>query len=113
MPAIAHAMERGELSQHLRVGLGAGHAAVKLDDVAELAVERATARELNADVEIVAEVEEVETGDGALGDVDLELLALEAAAIGTRAPGLNELVEDALRFAEHPEISRLIKFRAR
>ena len=60
MAAIAEIVEALQLRQNLVVGLGARHAAVELDDVAELAGERAAARELDADVEIMVEFEQIE-----------------------------------------------------
>ena len=59
MAAIAEVVERLQLGEDLIGGLGARHAAVQLDDVAELAGERAAARKLHADVEIVLELEQV------------------------------------------------------
>jgi hypothetical protein len=52
--AVAGEIERVQLLQHLLIGLGARNAAVELDDVAELAIERAAARELHANMEINA-----------------------------------------------------------
>ena len=54
MAAIAELIEPLELRKHLRVRLGAGHAPVELDDVAELAGEGAAARILHTDVEVMA-----------------------------------------------------------
>src|SRR6266851_3904093 len=68
--AIAETIERLQLVQHLGVGLGAGHSPVKLDNVAELAGERAAARELHADVKIMLDLQEVESWNRALSDVD-------------------------------------------
>jgi hypothetical protein len=61
------------------MGLGARRTAVELDDVAEFAGERTAARELNADIEILLELEQVEARDRGLGDIDLELDRLERA----------------------------------
>ncbi len=55
--AIAEPIERLQLRQHLRVGLGARHPPVKLDNVAKLAVERTTPRKLHADVEVMIELQ--------------------------------------------------------
>src|SRR5256885_16716129 len=63
MAAIPEPVERVELGQHLRIRLGARHAAVEFDDVAEFAGEGAAARKLQANVEIVLELQEVETRD--------------------------------------------------
>src|SRR5207302_10890849 len=49
-----------ELGEHLSRGLDPGYPAVELDDVAELAGERTPPRELNADVDIVAALQQVE-----------------------------------------------------
>ena len=59
--AIAGVIERLQLGEDLVLRLGARHAAVQLDDVAELAGERAAARELDADVEILFELEQIVT----------------------------------------------------
>src|SRR6516162_3158897 len=53
MAAIAERVQGVEFGQNLLIGLGARHSAVQLNDVAKLTIERATARELNADVEII------------------------------------------------------------
>ena len=102
--AVAETIQRLQLVQHLRIGLGAGHAPVKLDNVAELAGERAAARKLHADVKIMLDLQEIESRNRGLGDVDGELFGLEDAVAGARIPGRDELVDDALGFAEHLEI---------
>ena len=86
MAAIADSVERVELGEHLRGRLGPRHPAVKLDDVAELAGERAAARELHAEIEIVFELEQVEARHRRLGDVDLEFRRCEDARRGRRPP---------------------------
>ena len=93
--AIAEAIERVELREHLRVGLGARHAPVELDDVAELAGERAAARELHADVQVVVEFQEIEARDRRLGHVDLKFLRLELPFTRARFPGFDEFVDDS------------------
>ena len=67
-------------------------------------VERAAPRELHADVEIVLEIEQVETRRRALGDVGLELLAFEHAGRGARRPGCDELVDKPFGFAEDEKV---------
>src|SRR6516162_1181255 len=56
MAAIAERVQGVEFGQNLLVGLGTRHSAVQLNDVAELTIERATARELDADVDIILEL---------------------------------------------------------
>ena len=97
MAAIAEAIELVELGEHLGVGLGARHPPVELDDVAELAGERAAARELHADVEIVVEFQQIEARDRRLGHVDLKFLRLELPFARARFPGFDEFVDDVLR----------------
>ena len=109
--AIAQAVELIELCEHLCVGLGAWHAPVKFDDVAELAGERAAARELHADVEIVVEFQEIEARDRRLGDVDLKFLRLEDAFVRARFPGFDKFVDNSFGFAEDLKVRGLIKMR--
>jgi hypothetical protein len=109
MAAIAEAIERVELGKHLRVGLGARHPPVKLDDVAKLAGERAAARELHADVEIVVEFQQIEARDRRLGHVDLKFLRLELSFARARFPGFDEFADDVLGFAEDAKVGRLIE----
>src|SRR6516162_5881247 len=113
MAAIAERMKRIELGEHLRRRLGTRHPAVELDDVAELAQERAAARELHADIHVVLELQQIEARDRRLGDVGLEFRCLEYALAVTATPSGDELVDDALRLAEHLEISGGIDLRAR
>ena len=98
---------------YTHLGLGARHAPVKLDDVAELAGERAAARELHADVEVIVEFQEIEAGDRRLGYVDLKFLRLEPPFARTRLPGFDEFVDDPFGFAEDKKIRRLIELRSR
>ena len=60
--APAQLVERVELAQHLRRGLHPRVAAVELDDVAELALERAPARGLHAHRGVARPVEQIESG---------------------------------------------------
>ena len=92
MAAIAVIVERLQLGENLIVGLGARHAAIQLDDVAELAGERAAARILHADVEIVIELEQIVTRHRALRDVDLEFLGDEHALALAAFPGGDEVL---------------------
>ena len=66
MAAIAEAIERVQLGQHLIIGLGPRHTSVELDDVAEFAGERTAAGELHADREVMFEFEQIEPRDRAL-----------------------------------------------
>ena len=77
--AIAEFIEPIEFRQHLRRRLGARHASVQFDDVAEFASERTAARELHTDIHVVLRPQEVEAGNRAAGDIDLELRRPEAA----------------------------------
>ena len=111
--AIAQAVELVEFREHLGVGLGARHAPVKLDDVAELARERAAARELHADVQVVVKFQEVEAGDRRLGHVDLKFFRFELPFTRPRFPGFDEFVDNPFGFAEDAKICRLIEMRRR
>src|SRR6266850_972389 len=53
--AITVIVERLQLGEYLIVGLGARHATIQLDNIAELAGERAATRILHADEEIMIE----------------------------------------------------------
>src|SRR5258707_12646734 len=77
MPAITVIVERLQFGENLIVSLGARHATIQLDDIAELAGERAAARILHADEEIVIELDQIVTRHRALRDVDLEFLGDE------------------------------------
>ena len=101
MAAIAKLVEPVELGQHLRRRLGARHAAIELDDVAELAGERTAARELHADIEIIVELQQIEARDRRLGHVDREFGRLEDAFARARIPGGDEVVDDGFGLAEN------------
>src|SRR5262249_22676101 len=83
----------------------------ELDDVAELAGERTSARELHAYVEVLIELEEIETRDRRFGYVDLEFWRLESPLALAFFPGGDELIDDALGLADDTEISRSIAVR--
>src|SRR5215211_7748317 len=59
-PAPARRAQRVQLGQHLLVRLRARHAAVYFDDVAELALERAAARILDAHRAVALKLRELE-----------------------------------------------------
>src|SRR5215469_5097165 len=71
MPAISDTVERVELGEHLLHGLDPRHTAVELDNVAELAIERTPARELNAIKGVLAAFQQVEARDWTASDVGL------------------------------------------
>src|SRR4029077_21194358 len=62
MPAITLIVQRLQFSENLIVGLGTRHATIKLDNVAELAGERAATRILHANEEIVIEIDQIVAG---------------------------------------------------
>src|SRR5262245_33162424 len=76
-PAPAKSIERVDLGKHLLLGLCPWHTTVKLYDVAEFANEGTASRELHADLKIIAEVQKLKAGNGALGEIDLKFRALE------------------------------------
>src|SRR5690242_16056569 len=69
--SMSEAVEHVEFGDNLLRGLCPWFSAVELDDIAELAVERAAAGELNSEHEVVVELQQVETGNGARGHVRL------------------------------------------
>ena len=109
MAAIAQIVQCVELRQHLGVGLGARHAAVKLNNVAKLAGERTAARELHANMEIIVEFQKIEARDRRLGDVGLKLLRLELAFARACIPRLDETVDDVLGFTNDAKIGGFIE----
>src|SRR6202047_2834931 len=112
MPAITVIVERLQLGENLIVGLGARHATIQLDDIAELAGERAAARILYADEEIVIEFDQIVTRHRALRDVDLEFLGGEHTLAFAAFPGGDEVRHDVLSLADHLEVRVRVKMRA-
>src|SRR5260370_2274717 len=104
MAAIAERVKGVEFGQDLIVRLGSRHAPVQLDDVAKLAIERATARELDADVEIILELQEIEARGGAPRDVGLPHRRLKNALLGPAPPSSDEILHDLLGFSENLEV---------
>ncbi len=111
--AIAQLVEGFQFGQHLIVRLGTRRAAIELDDVAKFAGERATARELHADIQILLELQEVEARDRRLGDVDGKFRRHEQALALALVPRRDEFVDDAFDFAENPKIRAFIAVRTR
>src|SRR6202030_2555010 len=112
MAAVTHPVQRVEFGEHLLVGLCPRDPPIKLDNVAEFAVERTAARELNADINVMLALEQVETRDRALADIDLELFPLEHAFFGTGGPRRDELIDDSFSLAEDKKIRLTIDLRA-
>jgi hypothetical protein len=77
--APSDAVEYVQLGQHLIIGLGPRNASVELDDVAEFASKRTAAGELNTYGEVVFELEQIESRNRALPDVNLKFGGLEYA----------------------------------
>ena len=109
MASVAERVKHIELSEHLRRGFGSRNAAVKLDNVAKLAIKRAAARELNPNMEIVIKFQQVEARRGAFGDVSLPHRRDEFALPPTAPPGGDEIVHDLFGFAKNAEISAVIE----
>jgi hypothetical protein len=107
VPAVPERVQGVELPEHLGGGLGPGHPSVQVDDVAELAVERATARVLDPDVQVAVELQEIEAGDRRARDVG-ETGRREQAALGPGHPGGEEVAQDLLGLPEHPEVGRSV-----
>ncbi len=104
MAAISHLVESVDLGQHLLHGLDPRRAPVELDDVAEFAGERAAAGKLHAEIGVILPLQQVEARDRRAGDVGGEFLGLEHPLAHPAIPRLDERADDALGFAEHPEI---------
>src|SRR3974377_1045267 len=101
---MAHIVEFLQFGEHLGICLCAGNFTLKFDDIAEFAIEWASTRELNANVKVMLEIEQVEARDRAIADVDLELLRLIPATALARVPGVDKLLNNPFRFAEHKEV---------
>src|ERR1700732_2965560 len=112
MPAITVIVERLQFGQNLIVSLGARHATIQFDDIAELAGERAAARILHAYEEIVIELDQIVTRHRALRDVDLEFLGDEHTLAFAAFPGGDEARHDLLGLADHLEVRVRVKMRA-
>ncbi len=110
MPAF---VQRLQFGQHLVGGLDPRHAPVKLDDVAEFAVEGTAARELHAEIGVLVALHQIEARDRRFGHVDGKFLRLEDAVANPGIPGVDKRLDDALGLAEHPEIGALVGFRRR
>src|SRR4030081_809088 len=104
MPAITVIVERLQLSENLIVGFGARHATIQLDDIAELAGERAAARILHADEEIMIEFDQIVTRHRALRDVDLEFLGDEHALALAPHPSGDKMRNDFLGLPDHLKV---------
>src|SRR4029077_20588005 len=76
---VAKLVELVELSEHLLICFGARDAAIEFNDVAELAGEWTSPRVLDADIEVLIELQKVEARDRRLGDIDGEFFRLEGA----------------------------------
>ncbi len=112
MTPIAEGVEPVQFGQHLVCVLGAGLSSVKLDDVAEFAGERAAPGKLDADLDIVFEVQQVEPRGGGCRDIGLEFFSCEGARACTVFPGAQEFADHALGLADDAEIGLFIKFGA-
>ena len=88
--AMADAKERIEFGEHLILGFGAWNVAVYFNDIEELAGERAAARELNAQIELLISFQQVVARDRRFGDVDLEIRRFEHAAPSSGIPGADK-----------------------
>src|SRR5262249_3314718 len=113
LAAIAELAQAVELGQYLVSCFRARVAAIEFDDVAELAGERATARELNTDIQVLLELEQIEARDRALCDIGLEFLGFEHASVIAAFPRGDEVGNDRLGLTEHPEVGLAINRRAR
>src|SRR6202140_2150333 len=112
MTAVTHSVQRIEFGEHLFVGFCPRYPTIKLDNVAKFAVERTAARKLNADINVMLALEQVETWDWAFADVDLKLFRFEHAFSGTRGPRLDELIDDSFSLPKDKKICVTIDLRA-
>src|SRR5713226_3539717 len=103
VPSVAQTVEAIQFPEDLRRRLRAGLPAVELDEVAELAVERAAAGELDPDVEIPPQLQQVESRGRALGDVGLVFGAIDSVR-GSSLEVAEELRDRQLPLIEHQVI---------
>src|SRR3974390_3929823 len=85
--SMPQSVEHVEFGDDLLRGLCSWISAVELDDVAELAVERAASGELNSEHKVIVELQQVETGNGAPGHVRLFGRRIGPAARALRKGG--------------------------
>ena len=103
----AQVVERLQLSHQLLGCLGARLAPVQHDDVAELALERATTRELHAHRVVGVELKQIEAGHRRGGHVRLLAVGAEAAAALPPFDGFDKQGQGDLTLIEHLEIGQL------
>ena len=99
----AEGVDRLDLGQHLRHGFRPRPAPVHDDDVAELAVERAAARELDGHAAVPVGLEEIEARQGRVQHAGLVVLAV----LGLPGPGrvvAHELRPRVLGLADHEHV---------
>ena len=103
-PAPAQVIEGLQFGHQLVGGFGAGLAPVEHDDVAELALERAAARELHAHRVVGIELEQVKAGDRRAGDIGLLAVGAEAPLALAPFDRLNEQGQGDFALIEDLEI---------
>jgi hypothetical protein len=113
MAAIAEPVECIEFGEHLLVRLCARYPAIQLDDVAELTIERTAAGELDADIDVMVEIEQIEPRRRTLCHVGLEFLAFEYPRPGAVGPRRDQLIDQPFGFTEHQKVRVRISLGAR
>jgi hypothetical protein len=68
------------------MGFGARNAAIQLDDVAKLTIERTAAEKLNANIEVILRVEQIKTRNRTLRYVGCKLCGFEHPRHGPAGP---------------------------
>src|SRR6266852_8382870 len=100
MSPMTHPVKRVEFRKHLCVRFCSRHAAVKFDNIAKFAIERTPARKLNADIDVMIALEQIEARNRAFRDVDLKLGGFKNACFDAAAPGRHKLINDPLGLSE-------------
>src|SRR6185503_20697084 len=85
----------------------------ELDDVAEFARERATARVLDSHCKIMTQVQKVKAGYRSFGDVDLEFGAFKHTLFRSRRPCVHELIDDPFSLTQDKKFRASVGLRAR
>ncbi len=102
MPAVTGVVKALQLGAELFGRLDPGFAAVEFDDVAELAVERAAARVLNAGVQVIPGIHEIVAGRRDDAQVGLFAVGPEGSAFLAARERRDEGGDRDLALIEHP-----------
>ncbi len=112
MPSIPQRVQGIEFGHDLCIGLGARHPAIQFDNVTEFTTERTPARKLDADMQVLVQLQQVKAGQRAFRDIRLAHRRFEHALPVTLAPGCDEIDHDFLGFAQDLKIRGIVQRRA-